>query len=327
MKGALNTIVNDACSGYFSDWNHIFKLSINSYVEGKILNPDDLKKVPSDTLGDTRAQVERSFMPLTIEELMTRDVVTITPENTLYEAAQIMGGRHIGSLLVLKYEAPVGIITERDLLNVVSRGVKLEKDWIGGGTSIREEKVETVMSFPVVKVCLDSPLKEAARMMIEKKIRHLAVCDMGKVVGVLTAADMIRSMPEIPENMGVWFEADYFMTKRVITVDEELLVENVAGIMAEKRIGSVIVTRQGKPIGIFTERDLLTKLLAKDKSLILEVGDACSSPLITAPVGTSVTDVAAIMTAKHIKRLPITKDAKLVGVLSARDLVEAYART
>jgi len=291
------------------------------------LNPDDLEKVPFDTLGETRAQVERGSMPLTIEELMTRDVVTITPENTLYEAAQIMGERHIGSLLVLKYESPVGMITERDLLNVVSCGVKLEKDWIGGGTSIREEKVETVMSFPIVKVCLDLPLKEAARMMIEKRIRRLAVCDMGKVVGILTAADMIRSMPEIPENMKVWFEADYFMAKQVTTVDKETLVENVAELMAEKRVGSVIVTNQGKPMGIFTERDLLTKLLAKGKSLILEVGDACSSPLITAPVGTSINDVAAIMTTKYIKRLPITKDGKIVGVLSARNLVEAYART
>ncbi len=327
LKGAFNTIVSVAYGGCFFDWNHIFKVSINIYVEEKILNPGDLKKVNSATPGDTRAQVERDSMPLTIAELMTRDVVTITPENTLYEAAQIMGEQHIGSLLVFKYDTAVGIITERDLLNVVSNGVKLEKDWIGGGTSIREEKVETAMSFPVVKTCLDSPLKEAARMMIEKRIRRLVVCDSGKVVGILTAADMIRSMPEIPENMAVWFEADYFMNKQIVTVDKELLVDDVAELMAEKRIGSVIVTSRGKPMGIFTERDLLTKLLAKDKSLILEVGDACSSPLITAPVGTSINDVAAIMTKKRIKRLPITKDAKLVGVLSARDLVEAYART
>ena len=48
-----------------------------------------------------------------IEEIMVHDVVTITPENTLYEAARIMGEKHIGSLIVVKYETPVGIITER----------------------------------------------------------------------------------------------------------------------------------------------------------------------------------------------------------------------
>jgi CBS domain-containing protein len=264
---------------------------------------------------------------MSLDELMTREVVTVTPENTLYEAAQLMGEKRIGSLLVFKYDTPVGIITERDLLNVVSRGVKLEKDWIGGGDSIREEKVEKVMSFPVVKICLESPLKKAARIMIEKRIRRLAVCDAGKVVGIITASDMIRSLPKAPENMEVWFQVDYFMTKQVITVDEEMLVENVAEIMAKKRVGSVIVTKKGKPIGIFTERDLLTKFLVKDKSLIAEVGTVCSSPLITAPIGMCIHEASAIMTANQIKRLPITKDRKIVGILSARDLVEAYART
>ena len=226
----------------------------------------------------------------------------------------------------MKYDTPVGIITERDLLNVVSRGVKLEKDWIGGGASIREEKVETVMSFPVVKTCLKSSLKETARIMIEKKIRRLAICDSGDIVGIITASDMIRSLPKAPENMEVWFQVDYFMAKQVVTVDEETLVEKAAEVMAEKHIGSVIVVSQGKPKGIFTERDLLTKFLANDKSLIAEVGNACSSPLITAPIGVCVHEAAEIMTKNQIKRLPITKNRKLAGVLSARDLVEAIAR-
>lgn len=289
--------------------------------------PKDLRKEPSSALDNASVQHKRESMRhQKIEDIMTPEVATIAPESTLYEAAQLMGEKRIGSLIVMKYDTPVGIITERDLLNVVSSGVELEKDWIGGGTSIREEKVEKVMSFPLVKICLGSSIKEAARMMIEKRIRRLAVCDSGKLVGIITTSDMIRSLPQVPETVKVWFEVDYFMTKQVITTNERTLLENVAKIMAEKRVGSIIVTSKGKPIGIFTERDLLTKFLAKDKSLIEEVGNACSSPLITASIGISVHDAAVIMTTKHIKRLPITKDNKLVGILSARDLVEAYAR-
>ena len=262
-----------------------------------------------------------------IEEIMVHEVATITPENTLYEAARIMGEKHIGSLIVVKYETPVGIITERDLLReVVDRGIALEKDWLAGGVTIKEEKVEKIMSYPLIMVSLKSSIKDAAQMMIEKKIRRLAVSEHGKVVGIITSADLIRSLPATPETMRAWFEVDYFMSKSVITADEETSVEGVAKIMGEKSIGSVIVTSHGEPIGIFTERDLLTKFLAKDQSLKIEVGKACSSPLITAPLGISVHDAAAIMTSKHIKRLPITKKGKLVGFLSARDLVEAYAR-
>jgi CBS domain-containing protein len=297
-------------------------------VREKMVEPEDVRKENWVAVGNTPVQHDRCrLLPMSLDDLMTREIITITPENTLYEAAQLMGEKRIGSLLVFKYDTPVGVITERDLLNVVSSGVKLEKDWIGGGASIREEKVEKVMSFPVVKICVSSPLKEAARIMIEKRIRRLAVCDLGKVVGIITASDMIRSLPEAPENMEVWFQVDYFMAKRIITVDAEMLVENVAEVMAEKRVGSVIVTSKERPVGIFTERDLLTKFLVEDKSLIAEVGSACSSPLITAPVGMCIHEAAVIMTKNRIKRLPITKDKNLVGMLSARDLVEAYART
>jgi CBS domain-containing protein len=262
-----------------------------------------------------------------IEQIMTREVATITPENTLYEAARIMGEKHIGSLIVMKYETPVGIITERDLLReVVAREINLEKDWLAGGVTIKEEKVEKIMSYPLIMIPLTSSVKEAAQMMIEKKIRRLAVREHEKVVGIVTAADLIRCLPETPESMHVWFEVDYFMSKGVITADEETPVETVAKIMGEKSIGSVIVTSHGEPMGIFTERDLLTKFVAKDQSLKIEVGKVCSSPLITAPLGSSIHDAAAIMTSKHVKRMPITKEGKLVGMLSARDLVEAYAR-
>ena len=263
-----------------------------------------------------------------IKQIMTQEVVTITPENTLYEAARIMGEKHIGSLIVMKYDTPVGIITERDLLSeVVAREIDLEKDWLVGGVTIKEEKVEKIMSYPLTTISLTSSIKEAAQMMIEKKIRRLAVRESGKLVGIITASDLIRSLPEVPETMQVWFEVDYFMAKRVITADEETPVDSVAKIMGEKRTGSVIITSQGEPIGIFTERDLLTKFLAEDRSLKIEVGKACSSPLITAPMGISVHDAAFIMTSKHIRRLPITREGELVGILTARDLLEVYART
>jgi len=270
---------------------------------------------------------KKSSLHHELSDIMVRDVVTIAPDSTLYDAAQIMGERHIGSLVVIKYKTPVGIITERDFLRtVVDKEIALEKDWLAGGASIKEEKVESNMSYPLTMVSIESSVKEAAQKMIEKRIRRLGISDQGKVVGIVTAADLIRCLPETPEDMNAWFEVDYFMSKGIISADSETPVDAVAKIMGEKSVGSVIITRNGDPMGIFTERDLLTKFLAKDQSLKVAVGEACSSPLVTVPLGSSIHDAAAIMSSKHIKRLPITKDGKLVGILSARDLVEAYAR-
>jgi CBS domain-containing protein len=261
-----------------------------------------------------------------IASIMTHEVFTIKPESTLHEAAQIMGEKHIGSLIVVKYGTPVGIMTEGDLLNVVSDGIPLERDWIHSSPSIYTETVEKFMSSPVIKICYDYRLTDAARLMIEKRVRRLGVCDSGHLVGIVTTSDMIGCLPQVPETMKIWFEVDHFMSKKVVTADEEMLLEDVAKIMAEKNVGSVIVTSQDEPFGIFTERDLLTRILCKDKTLVEHVGNVCSSSLITAPIGISVHEAAEIMTEKHIKRLPITENGKLVGVLSARDLVEAYAR-
>lgn len=271
--------------------------------------------------------VKKNRLEPKVKHVMSSKVLTITPENTLYEAAKIMGEKHVGSLIVVKYDTPVGIITERDLLSkAVCRGIDLEKDWLVGGVSIKEEKVEKFMSYPLITVSAKSSIRDAAKLMIERRIRRLGVRESGKLVGIMTASDLIRCLPEVSETMQIWFEVDYFMKKRVVTVDEKMPVIAVAKLMGENRIGSVIITRQGEPVGIFTERDLLTKFLAVDRSLTTEVGEVCSSPLITAPLGINVNEAAAIMASKGIRRLPITEKGMLVGIITARDLVEAYAR-
>ncbi len=247
-----------------------------------------------------------------VDEIMSREIVTTSPEVPMSEAACIMGEKHIGSLIVTKYSTPVGIVTERDLLTKV----------LALGKNMKEEKVENAMSYPIDGICLTTKIKEAAQTMIKKKGR-LAVFECGTLKGIITASDLIRSLPEVPETEA---KVDDFMTKQVTLADEKTSVDEIAKMMGEQRIGSVIITEKSTPTGIFTERDLLTDFFAKGKSLTEEVGKHASSPLKTAVEGTSVHKAAAIMTINHVRRLPITREDKLIGIITARDLVEAYAR-
>jgi CBS domain-containing protein len=275
--------------------------------------PKDLRKEFPSVLDSAYKQYLRDLSRYKeVKHIMSKDVVTIAPEASMAEAAAIMGEKHIGSLIVTKYDTPVGIVTERDLLSKV---LALEKDPV-------QEKVETAMSYPLVTIDPTSKIKDAAQMMIQKKGR-LAVFDGGKLVGVVTASDLIISLPDVPETE---VKVDDFMTKEVVTADEKTPVASVVKIMGAQRIGSLIVTSKGKPFGIFTERDLLTTFLVKSKPLILEVGKEASSPLITAPAGISVHKAATTMALKKIRRLPIAIKNKLVGIITARDLVEAYAK-
>jgi CBS domain-containing protein len=245
-------------------------------------------------------------------DIMTQEVFTVTPETSLDEAAQTMGKKHIGSLIVMKYKTPVGIITERDLLSKV----------LAYGILLRDQTVEQVMSFPLITVSSTSTIKEAAQLMTEKKSR-LAVFYAGNMVGIMTASDLIKSLPDVAETEAI---IDDFMTKDLVTATEETPVINIAKTMGNKRVGSIIITHYNTPSGIFTERDLLTHYLAQDKSLFSELGQDYSKPLIAIPAGTSVHRAAAVMASKHIRRLPVIKNDKLIGIITARDLVEAYAK-
>jgi CBS domain-containing protein len=246
-----------------------------------------------------------------IAEIMTHQVITTTDEATMAQAAKVMGEKRIGSLIVVKYGTPIGIVTERDLLSTV----------IAGGLRLEETLVKPIMSYPLIKICPTLEIREAARTMIRKKGR-LAVFECGEMVGIVTASDLIREMPDAPESSLV---ADEYMTKKIITADEGETVTDVAIIMGQKRIGSVIVTSRGKPHGIFTERDLLSKFLAQGLTTEVPVGEASSSPLETAQTGISLHEAARIMTSRHIQRLPLMKAKKIAGIITARDLVEGYA--
>ncbi|MCW4028997.1 MAG: CBS domain-containing protein [Candidatus Bathyarchaeota archaeon] len=247
-----------------------------------------------------------------VQEIMTPKVYTIPPEESMGQAAKVMGLKHIGSLVVKKYETPVGIITERDLLTKI----------LAQGKNPNDITVEELMSYPLVSVCINAKIKEAAQMMIKKKCR-LTVQDCNKLMGIVTASDLIRSLPEIPETEAL---VDDFMTREVETVEHTISVGEVVKTMGDKRIGSVIITKNEKLSGIFTERDLLNAFLVNPDAMEATVGSYATSQLVTVLSGISVHKAATVMAMKQIRRLPILKDNKLVGIITARDLVEAYAK-
>ncbi|MEM0088231.1 MAG: CBS domain-containing protein [Archaeoglobaceae archaeon] len=109
------------------------------------------------------------------------------------------------------------------------------------------------------------------------------------------------------------------MTKEVVSVDYGTKVRDVCKIMGEKRIGSVIVTQYGKPVGIFTERDLLSKVLLRG-SLEDEVGKYMSTPLIVVSPDYDVRESARIMADMKIRRLVVMEGGEIKGIFTAADL-------
>ena len=256
--------------------------------------------------------IKQSKLDYLVKDVMSYPVVTISHEADMMEASKCMGRNHIGSLIVEENGESSGIVTERDLLSRV----------IARGKDLREVKVESIMSSPLITIEPDKSLRKAAKTMMEKKGR-LVVFSEEELVGIITASDLVKGIPETEKTLK---EALEYASKHVITAEDETTISTIAKTMGEKRIGSVIITSDGAPVGIFTERDLITKLLAEEKELNIPVGEMMSSPLLAVPYNISVIEAAFTMEANGIKRLPLTdEDDNLVGIITARDLVEAFA--
>jgi CBS domain-containing protein len=132
-----------------------------------------------------------------VKDIMTKDVVSVNVNQTVYEAAELMSSKGIGCLVIVEGEAPVGMVTERDLVRRIL-AKKLPYD----------VKVSEIMTKKLITVDPDMSLKEAARLMSTNKIRRLPVVKENKLVGIVVASDFIRNMgkksvtEEILEAMG-----------------------------------------------------------------------------------------------------------------------------
>jgi CBS domain-containing protein len=111
------------------------------------------------------------------------------------------------------------------------------------------------------------------------------------------------------------------MTKDVVTVEGDKTVLEAAKLMSLNKFSSLVVTNEGKTVGIITERDLVRKVLAEDrdpnKLLIYQI---MSTELVTTTSETSIESAATIMTEQKVRRLPVVKDEKLVGIVTASDI-------
>lgn len=118
------------------------------------------------------------------------------------------------------------------------------------------------------------------------------------------------------------------MKKDIITIDETATVEEACMLMGEKHIGSLLVMRDGKPVGIFTERDFLSKVVCGRVDMNdVKVSEYMSEPLITVNERFTVREAARIMKDMKIKRLLVADGEEIVGIFTAADLVEVIAET
>ncbi len=241
---------------------------------------------------------------------MAKGVLTARQGWTVQRAIDVMAEHDIGSVVVTDAMGPCGVFTERDLLSrVLAKGKEPDATVISEVAS---------QSFPVIES--SATLEAVATAMIAKKSR-LMVFEGADLVGMVTPTDMVKALNRVGEDFSIL----KVISTRIVTVTPETPVRTAVRLMDERKVGSVLTTEDGKWNGIFTERDLVKRILAKRRSMGTEVAEVASTPLVTAEPGIFGREAAVTMATHGFKRLPLRLGDEGVGIVTARDIVQAYA--
>ncbi|MEO8046695.1 MAG: CBS domain-containing protein [Nitrospirota bacterium] len=260
----------------------------------------------------------------TVGDFMRRYLEVVLPKATIVEAAERMREKSLGSLLIESTDAESrissksGIVTETDLI----------RKGLANGMDPSLALVDQIMTSPLLTIMPDRPMLDASHLMETDHVRYLCVSDKDEILGIISVRDLVRYFVDseggpIRDLDNVYRPLSVLMRTTMETIASERTAQEAAQLMAEKRIGSLLVLEAGEMVGIVTETDLVRKVIAaRLPASSTRVGAVMNYPLIQIDINHTVRDASRLMAEKRIRHLAVTEESKVVGLLSVRDLVK-----
>ncbi len=181
---------------------------------------------------------------LKAKDIMSQDLVSVSPNEEVNEVVRVMLSKGIGGVPIIDNNVLVGMFTEREVLKLLT-------------SNTFSGIIDSVMSKDVVCIGEESDILNAAKTMTRYNIRRLPVMKNDKLVGIITAADIVKFIAK-SNKIGKVLDAG---SKNLITVSRYEQIWRAAKVMIDKRIGTLPVIENEKLIGIVTERDLMYAFL------------------------------------------------------------------
>lgn len=243
---------------------------------------------------------------------MTPGVIGVAPETPVFSALKLLRNKNISCVLVLEDNEPVGIFTERKVVQLAAeQGLQLEA-----------YAISDIMTSPVLTANRDMDIYSAYNLLSTNKIRHLVVVDdNNKLCGVATQSNIVD---HLGYEYFIEFKKIYqVMTKDLVTISKAHSVEQALQEMARTSTSCLVVAENGRPVGIITERDMTRLLINGTNPKGLKVEEIMSHPVHTSHLTLPLLDAARIMKETRIRRIVVVdEDGKIAGLITQSDIIK-----
>jgi len=253
-----------------------------------------------------------------VSEIMTTNLTQAAVTASILEVMGKMVAEDVGRIMITDNDVPVGIFTEKDVLRRV----------INANIDIRKTDIKTVMTSPVRAVREETHIVDAFSRMYRGKYRHLLVRGRrGKIIGIVSMRRILNLAVELGQGMSETRTLGDITLSTIASVQRSASVEETIDLMVKQSSGAVIVTAQNKPVGIFTERDVLKRVATKDMNLTeTAIEQVMTAPLLSMPHSALVGDVLAEMYRRDIRNMPVSgTQGELLGLVAMPEILQ-YAR-
>jgi len=220
-----------------------------------------------------------------------------------------MSERCMSCIIVLSHDEPIGILTERDVV--------FASNWLLGQPDLL---VKEVMNKPVMTASEEMSVAQAYQIFCQHKIRHLVILDANlDMVGVFTQTDLLRSIEE--KAFDGSDNVSPLMSSQVLHVKPDVPARYALSLMARRSVSCIVVVEDNRPVGMFTERDVVRQIARGVDLSAVSVGSVMNPSVVSTSLMTAPYDTINVMLKESIRRLLVVDEhGEMTGILTQTDI-------
>ena len=276
----------------------------------------------------------------------TRDVVTLPPSASIDSAISSMEERNIHHVVITTGNRVVGMVSDRDILISTGWMLSIERTSRNGGAGMNKvvgpTQVHEIMSRPVVCLTIAHTARDAALLMLDRKISAVPVLNQDRLDGLITETDLLKWPPlsEVETDHLLTHKVGDLMRVNVLSVTPDAPLADVIHLFRTRRIRHAPVVLRSKLVGIVSDRDVrralgwasVRDMQAEREGRMLDTvspqtaGDVMQQHVRTAELSTVLRDALRLMLEERIHSLPVVEAQCLKGIVTETDFLRAFAR-